>query len=794
MIPMKRFCTSALAAIASVSFLISPFAITPAAGQRAGLETEPTSISPNDLPAEKMEETQRNIARVTAKLLEQSHFSRMPLDDGVSQKFLNRYLDTLDGLHLYFLQSDMEEFSKFQFVLDDLITRRGDTSPGRLIFSRFRERVDQRVSYALELLKNGEFKFEGSDRYMPDRDKAPRPKDLDEARNLWKQHLRSEFLQEKLASFAATNLFTGTNSALTPEKKAELAFEKLNGSEYSSTNTAAIVKKLSQRYTRLQKTIKDMGPNEVFEYYLTALSHVYDPHSDYMGHSQLENFAIGMKLSLFGIGALLGAEEGYCEIKELVPGGPAERSKKLKPKDKIVAVAQGEKEPVDVYDMPLSKIVEMIRGPKGTEVRLVVQPVGASDVRKTITLVRDEIPLINQEAKAKIIETAPGQTENKRLGIIDLPSFYADFGLNGESKSRKERKSTTVDVARLLKKLKEEKVAGIILDLRRNGGGSLEEAINLTGLFIPKGPVVQTRDSLGEVNVGTDDDPAMLYDGPLIVLTSKFSASASEILAGALQDYGRALIVGDSSTHGKGTVQSLVQLGPLMEQARLSPAFDPGALKVTVRKFYRAGGASTQLRGIVPDIILPSLNNHADYGEASLDNPLPWDEVPAAKFTRIGMVEQHLTQLKKASEQRVNSEKDYTYLKEDIERFKKIMADKSVSLNEKQRLMEKFENDERDRDRKTERKKRKESAEKIYEITLKNVEQPGLPAPAAKTNEVSAALSSSLETGTGDDGTELLHGGEDKPAVDVTMEEAKRILEDYVDLIRKALVTRSARN
>src|SRR4051812_35235036 len=457
-----------------------------------------------------------------------------------------------------------------------------------------------------------------------------------------------------------------------------------------------------------------------------------------MGKSSLENFSIGMKLSLFGIGALLRSEDGYCKIQELKPG-PAQRSKKIKPNDRIVAVAQGNEPPVDVVDMKLNKVVELIRGPKGTEVRLTVIPADAADpsVRNVISLVREEIKLEDQEAKAKLFE---GDVNGKkaRWGVIDLPSFYAAFDLEG-AKSDGEPKSTTTDVAKLIKKLVESKVEGLILDLRHNGGGSLEEAINLTGLFIPEGPVVQVRDADGRIIVDKDRDPTMLYKGPLIVLTSRFSASASEILAGALQDYGRALIVGDSSTHGKGTVQSLIQLKPYMRQFGMPANQEPGALKVTIRKFYRASGASTQLKGVTPDIILPSVNNFLEVGESSLENPLPWDTIAAATYEKLGMVEQYVDELKKRSDKRITTDKDFVYIKDDIERFKKTQAEKSVSLNESVRLKEKQEADERAKARKKEIAARPEPKEKIWDITLKVAGSAGLPDPIAHTNLVKRA-------------------------------------------------------
>ncbi|MGH7970689.1 MAG: carboxy terminal-processing peptidase, partial [Limisphaerales bacterium] len=348
-------------------------------------------------------------------------------------------------------------------------------------------------------------------------------------------------------------------------------------------------------------------------------------------------------------------------IHRILPNGPAEKSKKIKVNDRIIAVGQSNQPPVDVVDMSLNKAVQLIRGPKGTEVRLTIMPAGAdSSARKEITLVRDEIKLEDQEAKAKIIELPNVRGGETRLGVIDLPSFYASFDPSN-SREKAEPKSTTADVARLLNKFKSENVNGVVLDLRRNGGGSLEEAIRLTGLFIKDGPVVQVRDYDNHVEEDDDPDPSILYDGPLIVLTSRLSASASEILAWALQDYGRALIVGDSSTHGKGTVQSVQQLH--IRGSSLLTNVNPGALKLTIKKFYRPSGASTQLKGVVPDIVLPSLFSESkEIGETALDHALKWDTIPKAKYDHLELVDPYLQELRKRSTERVASDKEFSYI------------------------------------------------------------------------------------------------------------------------------------
>ena len=741
------------------------------------------------------------IAKLTSRILMQMHYLHLQqsLDDQVSSQFLDRYLERLDSLHIHFLQSDLKEFEQYRTTLDDL-TKAGDVSPARAIFKRFSERVEQRMAYVAQLLKAGEFEFAGDDRYNFDRHKAPYPKDLDEAKKIWRQHLRYEYLEEKLnpdtskpGSAKTTTASTNGVNKLDDGREIDSKASPVKGGQTADLKPKApkthaeIVKTLTRRYTRILRFWQEFDGGDVVQVYLTALMRVYDPHSDYYGKATLENFAMSMNLSLFGIGALLESEDGYCKIKELKPG-PALRSKKLKPGDRIVGVAQGDNEPVDVVDMKLSKVVDMIRGPKDTRVRLTVLPVDATDpsARVEVALVRDKIKLEDEEAKSKIIELTGKDKKATRLGVIDLPSFYAGFDIKdggpthlASSDERTATKSTTEDVARLLKKLMVENVAGVILDLRHNGGGSLEEAINLTGLFIKEGPVVQVKDAEGNLIKDEDTDASVLYDGPLIVLTDRFSASASEILAGALQDYGRALIVGDSSTHGKGTVQSLIQLEPYVHRFVRESTNNPGAVKVTIRKFYRPSGSSTQLRGVVPDIILPSRNNYAEVGEASLENPLAWDTIESAKYEKLNRIQPILPEVRKRSEARVAADRDFSYLQEDIALFKKLMADKSVSLNEETRLKEKKENEQRAEARKKERQARHEAEDKVYEITLKQADLPGLPPPVAKTNDLAKSEATTSGNKPGDDEEEL----EDKsPDVDVTLKEAKRILLDLISL------------
>jgi carboxyl-terminal processing protease len=752
--------------------------------------------------------TDGRIAYVMALMLRQLHYSQQKFDSTVSSKFLDRYLDTLDAQHLHFTQGDLAQFERFRTNLDRItITSRGvgDTRPACEIFNKFMERLEQHVAYVDELLKTEKFTFDGDERVVVNRHEMPYPKDLEEAKRLWRERLRLEYLQEKLSRADAKKEAEKAKSQdKTGNGKTEVAKPK-------KTEAEEIVETLTRRYHRNLRFFLDWNDDDVLQYYLTALAHVYDPHSDYFGHAQLDSFSIAMNLSLFGIGAeLTTTEDGYCTIRRLLPGGPAMKSKKLQEKDRIVAVAQGDQPPVDVVDMSLNKAVQLIRGPKGTEVRLTIIPDGKdSSSRKVISLVRDEIPLDEQAAKAKIIELPGEHGQPLRLGVIDLPSFYAPFDLGGTRKPELAKssesgssKSTSADVARLLTKLKQENVKGVILDLRHNGGGSLEEAIRLTGLFIKEGPVVQVRNSNGAVEEDDDTDPSILYDGPLIVLTSRLSASASEILAGALQDYGRALIVGDSSTHGKGTVQSVNPLKPYMQMSADILTNDPGALKVTIKKFYRPSGASTQLRGVVPDIILPSLwSESKDLGENSLDDALPYDTIKSAKYDPVNEVGPFLPDLRKHSQERVATDKEFSYLREDIELFKKRQADKTESLNEKQRLKEKEEQDTRLKARDKERLARVEPTEKVYELTLKEAGQPGLPAPVQRTNSVAVKLSGSKSGVQSSPNTNAVassgsasldNDGESDadelkpPAQDPALAESEHILVDYVSVLTKS--------
>ncbi len=648
------------------------------------------------------------IAFTTARLLENFHYSQHPFDQELSIKAFDGYIDALDPRHENFLQSDLDEFSAIRTNLDVLTVgshSRAELGPAFDIYNRFSERSVQHTAYACELLAKEKFKFNTDEKFPADRRHAAFPKNLDEAKLLWKQRVRYEYLSDKLA-----NEIHETNDTYSIELRPN--------AHAAHTN---IIAQLDKRYRWILRLTTNWSSDNVLQTFLNnGIAHAYDPHSDYFSAPKAADFNIHMNLALFGIGAQLSEDYGYCTIRLLVPGGPAMKSKQLKANDRIIAVAQAGKPPVDVVDMDLEKVVGMIRGAKGTEVRLTISPAEEQTARRVVTLVRDEIKLENEEATAQLIEYPDGQ----RIGVLELPSFYATIG-GGEQTTPK---FTSVDVTKLLNKLKSEKVDGIVLDLRGNPGGSLEEAVRFTGLFIKDGPVVLARDDKGKVAVDNDPDPDVVYAGPLVVMINRFSASAAEIAAAALQDYGRAIIVGDVSTHGKGTVQQLQKLQPFVWPANNQATNDPGTLKITKGKFYRISGTSTQLKGVNSDIVLPSIWNHStQVGEAALDNALPCDAINPANYTKFNLVDPFISQLQSHSLERVATNQEYIYARQDIEAFTKSQADKTVTMNEQQAITERERDARRNHARDLERDARPLPAVKIYELTVKNSELSGLP-------------------------------------------------------------------
>src|SRR2546428_9131165 len=607
------------------------------------------------------------------RLLEEGHYTRQKLNEEISKKFLQTYLELLDYSHLFFTQKDIDELSaKYgNSIAGDVLL--GTLKPAYEIYDLYAKRVDDRVANIKELLKQPlDFKTDATIELS--RQKSPWPKDEAEADQLWRGRITNELLQENL-------------------------------SEHPIEPAPQLV---ARRYDRLARNVHEQDKDEQVKLFLDALAQPYDPHSEYLSKADMKNFSINMGLSLVGIGAMLRSEDGYAKIESLVPGGPAQLDGRLKVGDRITAVAQGLADFVDVREMRLDKVVELIRGKKGTRVRLLVIPSEATDPskRKNVELVRDEIKLKDQEARADIIIRKDENGEPVKLGWLTLPSFYADMD--------KRQKSTTRDVLALLKRLKKENVAGLVVDLRRNGGGSLEEAISLTGLFLKSGPIVQTKGSNGNIVISSDPDSGIAYSGPLLVLTSRQSASASEIFAAALQDYGRAVIVGDKNTFGKGTVQTILPIGRFASLLG-NHSDDDGALKLTIQKFYRVAGGSTQLHGVASDIVLPSLSDLPEYGEGALKNALAYAEVTNAKYTKWS--DRHtlfIAHLGRRSEERAKNDPEFHYVMGDMDRLRHKIDENRISLNEDLRKKELAEDKLRKETRSKERLGRNQEGPPIY--------------------------------------------------------------------------------
>jgi carboxyl-terminal processing protease len=684
------------------------------------------------------------------RLLEEGHYTHQPLNDEMSHKFLRTYLELLDFSHLFFTQQDVDALNaKYGSSIDDDVLL-GNLKPAYDIYDLYTKRVDARMAKIKELLKKpADYKTE--DTIELTRQKSAWPKDEADADNLWSGRIASELLQEKL-------------------------------SEHPIEPGPQLV---SRRYDRLARNVHEEDRDEQVKLFLDALAQTYDPHSEYLSKSDLKNFSINMGLSLVGIGAMLRTEDGYAKIESLVAGGPAQVDGRLKVGDRITAVGQGQSELVDCRDMRLDKVVDMIRGKKGTRVHLLVIPSDAPDPskRKNVELVRDEIKLKDQEARADIIIKKDADGNPVKLGWITLPSFYADMD--------KHQKSTTRDVLALLKRLKKENIAGLVVDLRRNGGGSLEEAISLTGLFLKSGPIVQTKGSNGNIVVSNDPDPAIAYGGPMVVLTSRQSASASEIFAAALQDYGRAAIVGDKNTFGKGTVQTILEIGRFTSLLG-SRSQDDGALKLTIQKFYRVAGGSTQLHGVASDVVLPTLTDLPEYGEGALKNCLGYDEVPKAHYTKWSDTHSlFIDELKHRSADRVQNNPEFHYVMEDMERLRHKLDENRISLNEDVRKKELDEDKMRKEIRSKERLARHEEEPRVYRLTLDTVDKPNLqlimfPGKLAQAKTKGLATKVAPEAAADSDSEDITSPADDtkEPTLDPERDETLNILNDLVDLSR----------
>jgi len=694
--------------------------------------------------------SRETVAMSVGRLLEEGHYTRQKLNEEVSKKFLQTYLEMLDFSHLFFTQEDVDAVTaKYgNPMAGDVLM--GTLKPGYEIYALYTKRVDERVAKIKELLKQP-IDFKSNATVELSRQKSQWPKNEAEADQLWRGRIANELLQEHL-------------------------------SEHPIEPAPQLV---SRRYERLARNVHEQDKDEQMKLYLDALAQAYDPHSEYLSKADMKNFSINMGLSLVGIGAMLRSEDGYAKIESLVAGGPAQTDGRLKVGDRISAVAQGQAEYVDVREMRLDKVVEMIRGKKGTRVRLLVIPSDATDPsrRKNVELVRDEIKLKDQEARADIIIRKDENGEPIKLGWLTLPSFYADMD--------RHQKSTTRDVLALLKRLKKENIGGLVVDLRKNGGGSLEEALSLTGLFLKSGPIVQTKDYNGTIRISSDPDSGIAYAGPMVVLTSRQSASASEIFAAALQDYGRAVIVGDKSTFGKGTVQTILPIGRFASLLG-SHTDEDGALKLTIQKFYRIAGGSTQLHGVTSDIVLPSLSDLPEFGEGALKNALGYDEVAKAKYTKWS--DNHslfIDQLRRRSEERVKGDPEFHYVMEDMDRLRHKIDENRISLNEDTRKKELAEDKLRKETRSKERLARNQEEPSIYRVTLDTVDKPNLQlimypgklAEAKKNGAVPKVDSDAAPDADSDlPDTAPADGDSKDPLVDAERDEALNILGDLVQL------------
>jgi carboxyl-terminal processing protease len=612
------------------------------AAQGASLDGA-TSYPPELQPAQQ----EAQAAHLAAELLARYHYKGVPLNDEMSGKIFDQYLKSLDSEKLFLVQADIERLSSVRTRLGDAILKE-DLRVPFAIFNLYEHRVAERFAYARALLKTG-FDFQQDETYQYAREKEAWPQSEADMRELWRKRVKNDWLRLKLAG----------------------------------KDDKSITGILDKRYDNFLKRIERVKSADAFQTFMNAYTMAIEPHTNYMGPRAAEEFDISMKLSLVGIGAVLADRDDYTTIRELVPGGPAALSGKLKVGDRIVGVAQGKTAPMtDVLGWRMDDTVGLIRGAPDSVVLLDVLPAdaGPDGKHKLVSLVRKTIGLEEHAAKASVRSIVDGKN-TRRVGVITLPSFYEDFA--ARQKGVQAYKSATRDVARLLEGFRKDKIESVLIDLRNNGGGSLAEAVELTGLFIDKGPVVQQRDASGEISVESDTNAGVAWNGPLGVLINRGSASASEIFAAAIQDYGRGLILGESS-FGKGTVQSMVNLDRIANNSK--PQF--GELKMTVAQFFRINGGTTQLRGVTPDIPFPAIYDAASFGESSFDNALPWMQIRAADYSPAGDLKGLLPALLTLHEARVKNDKDFQRLQEDLVEFKLRRERNIVSLNEVERRKE----------------------------------------------------------------------------------------------------------
>ena len=645
------------------------------------------------------------------ELLKRHHYNKPPLNDERSVKIYEGYLKMLDPARMYFTAGDIAEFDRWRTKFDDFL-KNGDLEPGFTLYKRYLDRLKERLDFALAQLDKGvdTFDFSVDEDMELDREKAPWAKDRAALDELWRKKVKDEVLRLKIAG------------------KETKAIQEL------------LVKRYKSQYARLEQTRAE----DIFQTYINAFAQTYDPHTNYLSPDNAENFDINMSLSLEGIGAVLQSDADHTKVVRLVPAGPAEKSKQIAPSDKIVGVAQGNGEMVDVIGWRLDEVVKLIRGPKGSQVRLEVIPASNApndDSSKIVSITREAVKLEEQAAKKSVIDL-DHEGHRYKLGIIEVPAFYLDF--KAYRAGDPEYKSTTRDVKRLLSELQKENVDGVVLDLRNNGGGSLQEATELTGLFIDQGPTVLVRNSDGRVDVLTDDEGKAYYKGPMAVLVNRLSASASEIFAGAMQDYHRALILG-GQTFGKGTVQTIQPL-------------NHGELKLTLAKFYRVSGQSTQHQGVIPDIEYPATVDTKEIGESALPEAMPWDSIRPAIKPAVDPFKPFLDQLKSRHEARTQSNPDFVFSRDRLALAQKLMHETTVSLNEAKRRAQQTEIENQ-------------------QLAMENARRKAKGEPPLK------------ELKKEDEDTPPVEEEKTKPQDDAYLTESGQILLDYV-----ALVTRTAKH
>ena len=619
------------------SFLLAPLL----AASAAAITLEDVEISPLE-PLDVHPRTSVNVVEQLAR----HHYVRQSIDDDLSSEVFDRYLEMLDPQRSYFLAEEVRGFEQYRYALDDAL-RRGDLEPGFEIFNAYHANLIDRLGYTISLLEAGidDWDFEIDESLETDRSESPWLETEAERDDLWRRRLKANVLSMRL-----------------------------NDKEMDE-----IAEVLLKRYQNRLHRATQTNSEDAFQVYMNAVASSYDPHTQYFSPRTSENFNINMSLSLEGIGAVLRTEDEYTTVVRLVPAGPADKSELIGPEDRIVSVAQGDEgEWVDVVGWRLDDVVDLIRGPAGSTVRLEIIPEGeeSSGRSERIALVREAVKLEEQSAQSRVIEIERNGVTH-RVGVIDIPTFYIDF--RALQQGDPEYKSTTRDVRRLIEELQEEDIDGLVIDLRNNGGGSLQEANSLTGLFIKAGPTVQIRSASGRVDLFNDEDGDVAWDGPMAVLVNRLSASASEIFAGAIQDYQRGLIIG-GQTFGKGTVQTLIPL-------------NRGQLKMTQAKFYRVSGQSTQHQGIIPDIEYPELYDHEEIGESTLDDALPWDVIRPTRFRRAEPLAPLLSMLEHRHASRIEDDPEFEYLEQILERNRERSARTEISLAESRRRLEQEEDE-----------------------------------------------------------------------------------------------------